>query len=342
MDAFTRERESRGQFCHTYDDIISMENLLESWREFVRDKKRQRDVTEFTAHLADNILNLRQDLAAKTYKHGGYRASKINDPKPRDIHIASVRDRLVHHAIYRVIYDHIDKHFIWDSYSCRRNKGTHRAINRFKEYARDTSCGHTRTVFVLKCDIRKFFASIDHTLLKEILERQIVDKNLLALLGTTIDSFHTKDRHNKGLPLGNLTSQLLANIYMNEFDRWVKLKLKIRHYIRYADDFVMLNTHKEFLEILIPRINAFLETRLKISLHMGKVFIKTFASGVDFLGWVHFPTHRVLRKTTKRRMFARLNEINAWSYVGLCRHGNGLKLMKEIRRRFPDLDDQNP
>ena len=319
---------------HSYDSIISFENLLESWREFSRDKKRQKDVTEFSAHLIDNILSLRRELKEKTYRHGPYRHAKINDPKLRDIHIASVRDRLLHHAIYRVMYPYFDRTFVFDSYSCRRDKGTHRSFNRFREYARDASHNHTRTVWVLKCDIRKFFANINHQILKEIIARHVKDVDTSRLFTTIIDSFYTKGETGIGLPLGNLTSQLLVNIYMNEFDRFVKRELRIRHYVRYADDFVMLHGNRDYLRELLPKLSAFLGGRLKLSLHPDKVFIKTLASGVDFLGWVHFPGHRVLRTSTKWRMFRRLaenpKEAAVESYLGFLSHGNAHKLSEGV------------
>jgi len=156
-----------------YHDIISVENLLVAWREFQRDKRKRKDVEQFSLHLTDNILALHHDLAEGTYQHGLYEAFKINDPKPRDIHKASVRDRLVHHAIYRILYPYFDPKFIFDSYSCRRYKGTHRAMHRFRDCARTVSKNHTQTVWVLKCDIRKFFANINHKILGSILKKHI-------------------------------------------------------------------------------------------------------------------------------------------------------------------------
>lgn len=320
---------------HSYELIISLENLLDAWREFSRDKRRQKEVVEFSLHLMDNILSLRHELVEKTYKHGQYRYAKINDPKPRDIHIASVRDRLLHHAIYRVVYPYFDRTFIFDSYSCRRNKGTHRAFNRFREYARDVSCNHTKTVWVLKCDIKKFFANINHEILKEILARHIKDMDTLNLFAKIIDSFNMEGKSGVGLPLGNLTSQLLVNIYMNEFDQFLRRELRVRHFVRYADDFVILHQRKDYLTELIPKLSEFFETRLRLSLHPDKVFMKTFASGVDFLGWTHFPDHRVLRTSTKRRMFRRLannpKDETFASYFGLLSHGNTWKLHKRIK-----------
>ncbi len=282
----------------------------------------------------DNILELHSDLINKTYKHGSYYAFKINDPKPRDIHKATVRDRIVHHAIYRSLYPYFDKKFIFDSYSCRNKKGTHKALNRFRDLARKVSQNNTKTAWVLKGDIRKFFANIDHQILKDILRKYIKDDDIIWLLGRVIDSFHTENNENAGLPLGNVTSQLLINVYMNEFDQFINRKLKVKYYIRYADDFLILDTDKSYLESLIPKIAEYLGNELKLSLHPDKVYIKSFSSGVDFLGWVHFSHHRILRTTSKRRMFRRLKENSSngtlTSYLGMLKHGNTYKLIKRI------------
>ncbi|MBI2446356.1 MAG: group II intron reverse transcriptase domain-containing protein [Parcubacteria group bacterium] len=280
----------------------------------------------------DNIFVLHEDLKSGDYRHGGYKAFNISDPKPRNIHKASVGDRLLHHAIYRILYPFFDKTFIPDSYSCRIKKGTHKALNRFRTYAYIVSCNHTRTCWVLKCDIRKFFASIDHQILLDILNSYITDMQIMKLLQEIIESFSVKP--GIGLPLGNLTSQLFVNIYMNEFDQFIKHKLKAKYYIRYADDFVILSDNRNQLERLIPIISGFLDENLKLHLHSDKVFIKTIASGVDFLGWVNFNDYRILRTTTKRRMMKRIEEspfpatIN--SYLGLLKHGNTRKLQKLI------------
>src|SRR3989344_6289457 len=236
-----RERESKGGPGHNFKDIISLENLLVSYQEFLRGKRKRKDVAKFSLFLIDNILNLHRDLKNKSYIHGSYFAFKISDPKPRDIHKAKVRDRLVHHALHRILYPYFDKQFIFDSYSCRIKKGTLRAINRFRYFIRKVSQNNTKTVWILKCDIRKFFANIDHLILKNILERYIEDNGTRWLLAQVINSFNTKEKVGIGLPLGNLTSQLLINIYMNEFDQFIKRKLKIKYYIRYADDFIILS-----------------------------------------------------------------------------------------------------
>ena len=301
----------------------------------MRGKRNRKDVIQFSLHLMDNVLALHHELVNKTYRHGGYQPFRICDPKPRDIHKAIVRDRLVHHAIYRVLYPYFDRQFIHDSYSCRDQKGTHRAINRFCAFGRKVSRNNTQTTWVLKCDIRKFFANIDHSILLHILKKHIGDADTIWLLKEVIGSFQTAGRPGVGLPLGNLTSQILVNIYMNEFDQFVKRNLKVRHYIRYADDFVALHEDRSYLMELIAKITIFLTKELRLSLHPQKVSIATLASGTDFLGWVHFPFHRVLRMSTKRRMMRRVqgedvSEATIASYRGLLSHGNTHKLVREF------------
>src|SRR3989344_1194696 len=281
---------------HTYHDIISIENLLQAWQEFVKGKKSRRDVQEFERHLMFNLINLHHDLSNQTYRHSEYEAFNIYDPKPRNIHKAQVRDRLLHHAIYRILYPFFDTTFISRSYSCRRRKGTHKAINAFRSLAFRVSDNHTGTVWILKCDVKKFFASIDQDILKNILAKYIKDKNIFWLLSEIIGSF-SLGGNGIGLPLGNLTSQLLVNIYMNEFDQFVKSELKVKSYVRYADDFIILSRDREWLVEILPIIERFLQNKLKLTLHPNKISIRTIASGVDFLGWVHFPDHRVLRAT---------------------------------------------
>lgn len=318
---------------HDYQNIISLENLFLAWEEFVSGKKRNKDVREFSLRLSENIFKLHLDLSKKTYIHGNYEAFKISDPKPRDIHKATVRDRLFHHAIYRVLYPYFEKRFIYDSYSCRDLKGTHRAMNRFFHFYRMISRNSTKTCWVLKCDIKKFFATVDHERLLEIISRHDVDIDTQNLVKDVVESF-SSNCINKGLPLGNLTSQLLVNVYMNEFDQYMKHKLKIKCYIRFADDFVVMSHDKKQLGDILKRANFFLQDRLLLYLHPKKVSIKTFSSGVDFLGWIHFPNHRVLRTSTKRRMLKNLKndpkKATIASYKGMLKHGNTHKLWRNI------------
>jgi retron-type reverse transcriptase len=325
------------QLGHNFSDIISLDNLFTAWHEFAIGKSKRKDVQQFSRNLVDNIVSLHIDLVNRTYTHGGYIHFSITDPKPRNIHKATVRDRILHHAIYRLLYPFFDKRFIADSYSCRNNKGTHRAINKFRSFASIVTKNHTKTAWVLKCDIRKFFASIDHTILMTILSFYISDRNIIWLLERVISSFNSTTP-GVGLPLGNLTSQLFCNVYMNEFDQFVKHTLKCKYYIRYADDFVFLADSKQVLESYSTKISGFLNNSLKLSLHPNKIFTKTIASGVDFLGWVQFPNHRTLRTTTKLRMFRRVQEspkpATMASYSGMISHGNTFHLREKLLNEY--------
>jgi RNA-directed DNA polymerase len=316
-----------------FEDIINLENLLEAWQEFLLGKRKRKDVQEFRTRLMDNILDLHHDLVYHKYEHGGYKAFKVYDPKTRNIHKATVGDRLLHHAIYRQLYPFFDRTFIFDSYSCRLDKGTHKAITRFNQLFLKVSKNNTRSCWVLKGDIRKFFASIDHKILINILKDYLPDENIVWLLTKVIDSFQAEN--DKGLPLGNLTSQLFANVYLNEFDRFIKHKIKAKFYIRYADDFVILSDDMAWLENQVPIIKEFLWARLNLEVHPNKLFIKTMSSGVDFLGWINFPGYKVLRRATKMRMFRKLKE-NSYkeeslnSYLGMISHGDAFKIKKDL------------
>ncbi len=324
------------QLPHTYNDIICLENLFLAWQEFVVGKRGRIDVREFSEDLMDNIVSLHHDLASSAYRHGGYHSFYVNDPKRRHIHKASVRDRLLHRAIYRILYPFFDRTFIADSYSCRKNRGAHKAINRFRSFIYKVSQNNTRTCWILKCDIKKFFSNINHEVLESILDEYIPDEEVTRLLARVISSFSTKD--GSGLPLGNLTSQVFTNIYMNKFDQWVKHVVGARHYIRYADDFVVLSVDRDWLVNLVPRIRQFLCDELQLTLHPKKVSVETVASGVDFLGWIHFPDHSTLRGTTRRRMLRRIQECPEddvlQSYLGLLKHGNAFGLRQVVQNQF--------
>jgi len=212
-----------------------------------------------------------------------------------------VRDRVVHRAVYRVLYPFFDCLFIADSYSCRNGKGVHKALDRFQKFSRKVSHNHTRTVWVLKCDVKRFFATIDHDILLRILREHIPDRDVLGLLAEIVGSFRADP--GKGLPLGNLTSQLLSNVYLNEFDRFMKHTIHARYYVRYADDFVILLSDRGELESMLPRIREFLRSRLALTLHKDKVSIATTVQ----------------------------------SYLGLLKHGNTY----DLRGRVLDSGEQS-
>ncbi|NCU43064.1 hypothetical protein EOL72_01790 [Candidatus Falkowbacteria bacterium] len=320
----------------SYQYIISTENLLLAWQEFSVGKRSKKDVIEFELNLADNILHLHQELANNIYCHGGYYDFFIADPKLRHIHKAKVRDRLIHHAIYRQLYTFFDKTFISHSFSCRLDKGTHRAITAFNKMAGQASANHKKTCWVLQCDIKNFFDSINHKILLDILREYILDNRILTLLSDIISSYESIS--GCGLPLGNLTSQLLVNIYMNKFDQFVKYEIKAKYYIRYADDFVFISDNKEWLILILPLINRFLDEELHLKLHPQKTHINTLASGIDFLGWVNFTEHKTLRTKTKKRMMRRIinnpEPESLASYLGMLSHGDTYKIKQNLINNY--------
>lgn len=291
----------------------------------------------FERHLEDNIFDIQEALAEGSYRHGSYEPFTIHDPKQRTIHKATVQDRLVHQAVVNVIEPLFEKRFIYDSYSCRVGKGTHAAIARLRGFLREMSWNDTRTVHALKCDIRKFFASVDQAVLSELLKRRVHDPQTLGLLRHIIESFSTVP--GKGIPLGNLTSQLFANVYLHELDRYIKHDLHIHHYVRYCDDFVILVRSKAEAARLVERIDAFLRGRLKVELHPNKIHIRTWTQGVDFLGYVLMPHATILRPQTARRMIGRVSGSNQSSYLGLCGHASTHDLRRLIFNKIIDGSD---
>jgi retron-type reverse transcriptase len=324
-------------FTGEFEKIFSYGSLFSSWLEFRSGKRGKSDVADFAVRVSKHLFNLRDEILSGNYRHGGYKHFRIYEPKARDIHKATVHDRVIHHAIYRALYPYFDRYFIHDSYSCRMKKGAHIALDRFSDFARKESNNNTRTIWVLKGDVRKCFASIDHEILKKLIGRYIKCQKIVNIINIVINSFCSFSA-GKGIPLGNLTSQLFVNVYLNEFDQYVKRVLKVRKYIRYADDFVIFSYDKHQLELLVPKIRDFLKDALSLDLHPDKVFIRTWHSGVDFLGWIHFPKHRILRKSTKIRMYLKIfqdtkEEVVA-SYLGMLNWGNGYKIKSDIRYRI--------
>ena len=285
---------------------------------------------EFEWDLEDNIFRLHKELKSKTYRHGYYTSFYITDPKLRHIHKADVKDRIVHHAVYRVLYPIFDPTFIYDSYFCRVIKGTHRAVKRLNDFSLKVSKNYTAPCFTLKCDIRKFFFSVDHEILFSLISRKVKDEEGLDLVGEIIGSFNADT--GKGIPIGNLTSQLFANVYLHELDKFVKQDLKVKYYIRYCDDFVILSEDVAYLESVCRKIEQFLQETLKLAFHEDKIMIRKLSQGIDFLGYVALPHHTVLRTKTKKRMLKRVNEENLPSYLGVLKHCDGYELEEKVRK----------
>jgi len=332
-------------FC----DVISLQNLLGAWQEFKRGKSKRVDVQAFAFCLEDNLFALHDTLKKKQWVPDPYVAFRVADPKPRQIHKASVQDRVLYQAVFRQLYPIFDKSFIHDSYASRTRKGTLAGVLRLEEFARKASKNYTQRIFILKCDIRKFFDGIDHEILFSLLERKVDDASLLWLLRQVISSFEKIPR--KGLPLGNVTSQLFANVYLNELDQFLKRERKAHYYIRYCDDFVIVDTEYEKLCALIPQIGRFLKKILKLHLHPGKISIRALKQGADFLGYVTLPGFRILRTRTKRRMLKRCSLVfrrrkdeacEAYakcvlsSYKGLLSHSREYRSWKRLERLYQE------
>ncbi len=312
-----------------------------AWQEFKKGKRNKTDIQQFEFNLENNVFQLHQELKNRTYQHSHYTAFNVCDPKLRRIHKAVVRDRVLHHAIFRILYLIFDKNLIFDSYFCRVDKGTHRAVDQLEKFCGKASKNNSRNIFALKCDIKKFFDSVDQEILLALIKRKIQDENAISIIEKIIRSFP------KGIPLGNVTSQLFANIYLNELDQFIKHGLRIKYYLRYCDDFIILSDSENYLRGLILEINNFLQNKLKLNLHPDKIIIRKHRRGIDFLGYVIFPHYRVLRTKTKRRIFKKMqkrkqelenNSISEesfnqslQSYLGILKHCDGWKIKKKIK-----------
>lgn len=320
---------------HNYTDLISIENLFQAWNEFKKGKRKKKDVQVFERYLEDNLFELHNRLKTKTYKHGNYQSFYVHDPKQRHIHKASVKDRVIHRLLYKYLYRLFDKNFIYDSYSCRLKKGTHKVVKKLEQFTRKVSKNYTKPCWVLKLDIKKFFVSVDHQILMDLLIKKIKNKDILWLLKQVIDSFQS------GIPLGNVTSHVFANICMNELDQFIKHNLKIKYYLRYADDFVIISSKRvDFAQYLEPVV-SFLNDRLKLFLHPKKIILRKLDWGIDFLGYIVLPHYRLPKTKTKRRIFKKLKEKiysenfnqSLQSYLGYLSHVNSYKVVQELKNQ---------
>ncbi|HUD09385.1 MAG TPA: reverse transcriptase/maturase family protein [Patescibacteria group bacterium] len=332
----------------TYENLITIENLFQAYYEFKKGKKKRLDLQVFERNLEDNLFTLHKSLKDKTYQHGQYEDFYVSDPKRRHIHKASVSDRVLHHLLYKYLYDVFDSSFIYDSYSCRLNKGTHKGVKRLYQFTRKVSKNYTSDCFALKCDIKQFFASVDHQTLVKLLEEKITDEDILSLLKEIISSFNAEIGNGKGIPLGNLTSQIFANIYMNKLDQFIKRNLKIKYYLRYADDFIILNSNKDILNRHTSILAKFLKEELKLEFHPKKVFIRKLTWGIDFLGYIILPHYILPRTKTKKRLFRKIEQkieeyeqgkISEYSlsqtnqsYLGYLRHTRSYRVQQILKQ----------
>lgn len=340
-------------YSNIFENIISPENLFSAWEEFGKGKQHKPDVQRFEFELERHIFQLHRELMNKTYKHGLYKGFYVRDPKVRHIHKATVRDRVLHHAVFKVLNPIFEPTFIPNSFSCRVAKGTHKGVLAVEQMLRKESKNYTGPCFALKCDVKKFFDTVNHNVLLEILGKRVADQDALWLLKEIIGSYATGYANllgKTGLPIGNLTSQLFANVYMNEFDQFAKHTLKLKHYARYTDDFLVISKDREYLKKLVPQIRGFLKNKLSLELHPYKVGVWKFHQGIDFLGYVALPHYRVLRMNTKRRIFRKVKERigqyrnmmisddklnqSLQSYLGVLSHANTYGLGNELKNHY--------
>ena len=282
-----------------YEKLCRYQNLELAFKKARKGKTKKAYVKVFEEKLEQNILRLQEELFEHTYRPKPLDTFILKDPKTRRISRSDFRDRVVHHALCNIIEPLFDKTFIFDSYANRKGKGTLKAIERFEHFSRKVSANDSRACFVLKADVRKYFDSVSHDKLMSILAKKIGDERVLWLCRVILDNFSIAP--GRGMPLGNLTSQFFANVYLNELDQFVKHELKAKYYVRYVDDFAILDTSFRVLEQIKLRINEFLRLKLDLELHPQKSCIRGARRGVDFLGMRVFPTHRLLRKKNVRK-----------------------------------------
>lgn len=345
------------RYGNLYHLITDWGNLQEAAAKAQKRKTKIACVTRFNKNLEAELLKIQQELQSKTYKPGAYKTFQILDPKPRIISAAPYRDRVVHHALCIIIARILEQSFIPDSYANRQGFGTHRALRRFIHFARTSR-------YVLQCDIKKYFPSINHEILKIMLRNKIKCPDTLWLIDLIIDNsnpqeleneslpgdeFLTPSQRKRGLPIGNLTSQLYGNVYLNGFDHFVKETLRVKKYVRYVDDFALFSDDKEFLEKARIGIEQYLEC-LRLEIHPIKSQLCETKHGATFLGFRVLPDRIRVRTHNLRRGRKRLRRLqqeceagkiqrediqrslNSW-FAHLA-HGNTWRLREKILSDF--------
>lgn len=301
------------RYGNLWSGLVSWDNLVLAARKARRGKRDRDDVQAFEFDQERELLGLQAELTEGRYCPGEYRSHWITRPKPRLISAAPYRDRVVHHALMNVLEPILDRHFHPHSYACRQGKGAHRAADRLQRLM-------NRRRFALQCDIRKFFPSIDHQMMKETFRRLIKDRRLLGLMDLIVDNANEQEdvlrwfpgddlftplerRH--GLPIGNLTSQWFANWMLNDLDHYLTSRLGIGDYVRYCDDFILLHDDRQCLKEARDRIVERL-AGIRLALHERKSFVKPVHAGLTFVGYRTWSTHRMLKKDNIRRFRRRV------------------------------------
>ncbi len=303
-----------------FEQVCSFENLLSAYQKARRGKRLHEDVATFDFHLEYHLIQLRDQLSQHTYRPGKYRHFVIRDPKERHISAAPFRDRVVHHALCNVIEPIFERRFIANSYANRKGKGIHGALDRATYFAR-------RYPYALRCDIQQFFPSIDLTILEHILWRSIADSQVMRLCRQILDggSQELIDQYRlilyrgdteisalsrpRGLPIGNQTSQFWANCYLNPLDHFIMDGLGCRAYLRYVDDFLLFSDNKVILHQWKQAIIDFLKQQLRLSIHAAESVVAPVTTGIPFLGFTVYPSHRRLRRRNGVAFVKRLQRL---------------------------------
>jgi retron-type reverse transcriptase len=286
------------RYGYLFEKVVSFDNLLLAARKALKGKKHTDSASSFYFNMENEILSLQEELEEKKYKPLPLKFFIIREPKVRKIGAAVFRDRVVHHAVCNVLEPIFEKKYIYHSYACRKDKGTHRAIKQAQGYCR-------KYEYFLKCDIKKYFASIPHRVLKRILRDKFKDPELLWLLEIIIDF---SDRGEKGIPIGNLTSQHFANFYLDKMDHFIKDELQVKGYLRYMDDFILFGPDKDQLHLLKAKISDFLSGILLLELKEESTLVAPCSVGVPFLGFRIFPGHIRIKNENKNRWLKNLKK----------------------------------
>ena len=332
---------------HLFERIVSFDNLLLAAKKALLGKKSKPVVAQFFFHLETELLRLEEELKTGTYIPRPYRTFMVYEPKARRICAADIRDRVVHHAICNVLEPVFESFSISDSYACREGKGTHRAIRRAQAWSRKYG-------YFLKLDVRKCFETVDHGTLKGLLRRKFKDVRLLELLDRIIDQPIPGGLPKKGLPIGNLTSQHLANFYLGHLDHFIKDELGVNAYLRYMDDMLVFGNDKEELHRLLAAVRDFLRERLQLDLKEEVCFLAPVTEGIPFLGFRVFPGLirlrrggwiRFRRKVREREREYREGKLDerglvqsVQSLLGHVQHGNSLRLRQSYFRAVQGID----
>ena len=323
-----------------YDSIISIENLHLADEKARKGKKNSYGVLLHDKNRESNLMKLHEDLKNQTFKTSKYHIFKIYEPKEREIfRLPYYPDRIVHHAVMNILEPIWVSIFNKNTHSCIKGRGIHAAAKSIKRVLLNDK---QNTSFCLKIDIRKFYPSIDHVILKQIIRRKLKDEKLLDLLGEIIDSA-------SGVPIGNYLSQYFANLYLAYFDHWLKEVKSVKYYWRYADDIVILSADKNYLHGLLHDIRAYLHSNLKLKVKRTYQVFPIQSRGIDFLGYVFFHSYTLLRKTIKQRLFRRVLLLNKrkviltqeqykqqiCSWWGWCKYCDSINLMYKIQKIIP-------